>query len=39
MKWNKVQILVYNNEEAIKEAKVSLNYEGVILTKVNRLGK
>lgn len=37
MKWNKVQILVYNNEEAIRDAEVYTNYSGVKITKVNRL--
>ena len=37
MKWNKVQLLIYNHEEAITNAKVSLNYPGVILSKINRL--
>ncbi len=37
MKWNKVQILVYNDAESIKEAKVSIKYPGVLLTKVHKL--
>jgi hypothetical protein len=37
MKWNKVQILVYNDAESIKQAIVETNYPGVILTKINRL--
>ena len=37
MKWNKVQILVYNDAESIKQATVEINYPGVILTKINRL--
>ena len=37
MKWNKVQILVYNNTTSLKNAKVQVNYPGVILSKINRL--
>ena len=37
MKWNKVQILVYNNQEEIRDADVSITYPGVKITKVNRL--
>lgn len=37
MKWNKVQVLVYNKETALKDSDVSLTYPGVVLKKVNRL--
>ena len=37
MKWNKVQILIYNDVESLKGATVEINYPGVILTKINRL--
>ena len=37
MKWNKVQILVYNNNASLKNAKVQVNYPGVILTKIKSL--
>ena len=37
MKWNKVQILVYNNEKSIKNNEVKINYPGVVLNKIHRL--
>ena len=37
MKWNKVQILVYNNAGSLKNVTVQINYPGIILTKINRL--
>ncbi len=37
MKWNKVQILVYNNEKSIKNTEVKIDYPGVVLNKVHRL--
>ncbi len=37
MKWNKVQILVYNNTGSLKNASVQINYPGIVLTKINRL--
>ena len=37
MKWNKVQILIYNDAESLKQATVEINYPGIILTKINRL--
>ena len=37
MKWNKVQILVYNNEKSIKNCSVKINYPGVVLNKIHRL--
>ena len=37
MKWNKVQILVYNNAGSLKNATVQIIYPGIILTKINRL--
>ena len=37
MKWNKVQILVYNNAGFLKNATVQINYPGIILTKINKL--
>ncbi len=37
MKWNKVQILVYNKDQNIGTRNVSINYPGVELTKINRL--
>ena len=37
MKWNKVQILVYNSEKNIKNSVVKINYPGVVLNKINKL--
>ena len=37
MKWNKVQILLYNNIKAIKNSTVKINYAGISLTKINKL--
>ena len=37
MKWNKVQILVYNKAASLKNATVQINYPGILLTKINRL--
>jgi neopullulanase len=37
MKWNKVQILVYNNSKSIHTSDVKINYPGVILNKVTKL--
>ena len=37
MKWNKVQILLYNNSTAIKNSEVKINYTGVSLAKINKL--
>ena len=37
MKWNKVQILVYNNQKSIKNTIVKIAYPGVILNKIHRL--
>ena len=37
MKWNKVQILMYNKDQSIGTRNVSINYPGVVLTKINRL--
>jgi len=37
MKWNKVQVIVRNKEQAFSNAKVQLNYPGVQLTKVHAL--
>ncbi len=37
MKWNKVQILMYNKEKAIKNSEVKITYTGVTLAKVNKL--
>jgi neopullulanase len=37
MKWNKVQILVYNHNKNFKNTDVKINYPGVILNKVNKL--
>ncbi len=37
MKWNKVQILVYNNEKSIKNSDIKISYPGVILNKVHKL--
>lgn len=37
MKWNKVQILVYNHNKNFKTAAVQINYPGVMLNKVNKL--
>ena len=37
MKWNKVQILVYNSAKIIKNSEVKINYPGLILNKINRL--
>jgi neopullulanase len=37
MKWNKVQILVYNHNKNFKAADVKINYAGVVLNKVTKL--
>jgi neopullulanase len=37
MKWNKVQILVYNHNKNFNAADVKINYPGVVLNKVNKL--
>jgi neopullulanase len=37
MKWNKVQILVYNHNKNFKTTDVKINYPGVVLNKVNKL--
>jgi neopullulanase len=37
MKWNKVQILVYNHNKNFKTADVKINYPGVVLNKVTKL--
>ena len=37
MKWNKVQILVYNNQKSIKNTIVKIAYPGVVLNKIHRL--
>ena len=37
MKWNKVQILVYNNQKSIKNNIVKITYPGVVLNKIHRL--
>jgi neopullulanase len=37
MKWNKVQILVYNHNKNFKNTDVKINYAGVVLNKVNKL--
>lgn len=37
MKWNKVQILVYNSQKSIKNSIVKINYPGVVLNKINKL--
>ncbi len=37
MKWNKVQILVYMPNHNLKNTAVSVNYPGVVLSKINRL--
>ncbi len=37
MKWNKVQILVYNHNKNFKAADVKINYTGVVLNKVTKL--
>jgi len=37
MKWNKVQILVYNSGKSIKNSIVKINYPGVVLSKINKL--
>ena len=37
MKWNKVQILVYNNQKSIKNIIVKIAYPGVVLNKIHRL--
>lgn len=37
MKWNKVQILMYNKEKAIKNSEVKITYAGVTLAKVSKL--
>jgi neopullulanase len=37
MKWNKVQILVYNPSKNFKTTDVKINYPGVILNKVTKL--
>jgi neopullulanase len=37
MKWNKVQILVYNRNKNFKTTDVKINYPGVVLNKVNKL--
>ncbi len=37
MKWNKVQILVYNKNKSLKNTKVSLNYPGISLVKITPL--
>ncbi len=37
MKWNKVQILVYNPNKNFKATNVKINYAGVVLNKVNKL--
>ncbi len=37
MKWNKVQILVYNHNKNFKAANVKINYAGVVLNKVTKL--
>ena len=37
MKWNKVQILLYNKNHAIKNSEVKINYAGVSISKINKL--
>jgi neopullulanase len=37
MKWNKVQILVYNHNKNFKAADVKINYAGVTVNKVTKL--
>ena len=37
MKWNKVQILVYNHNKNFKTTDVKINYPGVVLNKINKL--
>jgi neopullulanase len=37
MKWNKVQILVYNPTKSFKTTEVKINYAGVVLNKVTKL--
>ena len=37
MKWNKVQILLYNKNHSIKNSEVKINYAGVSIAKINKL--
>ncbi len=37
MKWNKVQLLMYNKAKSIKASDVSIAYPGVTVNKINRL--
>ncbi len=37
MKWNKVQLLMYNKTTGLKNTKVSLSYPGIILQKITLL--
>ncbi len=37
MKWNKVQILVYNHNKNFKATDVKINYSGVVINKVTKL--
>ncbi len=37
MKWNKVQILVYNHNKNFKTSDVKINYTGVVINKVTKL--
>jgi neopullulanase len=37
MKWNKVQILVYNKDRSLKNDAITINYAGVVLNKVTKL--
>jgi neopullulanase len=37
MKWNKVQILVYNHNKNFKTTNVKINYPGIVLNKINKL--
>ena len=37
MKWNKVQILVYNPQKSINNSAIKINYPGIVLNKINRL--
>ena len=37
MKWNKVQLLIKGDKEGFNKEKISINYPGVSITKVNKL--